>query len=394
MTDLERRHRPGEAPDAVPAGVGAAGGSRTAGSGPASGGMAGEETGGEALASGGPAGGGTPANDGSATGGLASGGPAEDAPDEILARLGASLEPIDPPASLRSELLKRIAHEPQMREPAGTGSSRSGLVAGAPVDSESAEAGSAEAGSAETGAAETGAAETAVAEDAPDEAATAEPEPADSAPAVEPATRGGTVEPDPTGAATAEPGTRGGTVDGRSGAVVPLRPRRRRWSAIGLRVAAAAAVLCVGIGVGRWTAMSSMAPTEHYAHLNQAQDVQRVTDTMPDGHIATLTWSRGMSMTALSLPDEMMDAARGGSLQVWLRKGETVSSLGLYDPQSGTGFTFLDLMPEAGEQVFITREPAGGSDQPTGEPLVTFDVRADGTTTRRSPTPDGGGTDT
>ena len=389
MTDLERRHRPGEAPDAVPAGVGAAGGSRTAGSGPASGGMAGEETGGEALASGGPAGGGTPANDGSATGGLASGGPAEDAPDEILARLGASLEPIDPPASLRSELLKRIAHEPQMREPAGTGSSRSGLVAGAPVDSESAEA-----GSAETGAAETGAAETAVAEDAPDEAATAEPEPADSAPAVEPATRGGTVEPDPTGAATAEPGTRGGTVDGRSGAVVPLRPRRRRWSAIGLRVAAAAAVLCVGIGVGRWTAMSSMAPTEHYAHLNQAQDVQRVTDTMPDGHIATLTWSRGMSMTALSLPEEMMDAARGGSLQVWLRKGETVSSLGLYDPQSGTGFTFLDLMPEAGEQVFITREPAGGSDQPTGEPLVTFDVRADGTTTRRSPTPDGGGTDT
>ena len=383
MTDLERRHRPGEAPDAVPAGVGAAGG-RTAGSGPASGGMAGEETGGEALASVEAAGGGTPANDGSATGGLASGGPAEDAPDEILARLGASLEPIDPPASLRSELLKRIAHEPQMREPAGTGSSRSGLVAGAPVDPESAEAGSAE----------TGAAETAVAEDAPDEAATAEPEPADSAPAVEPGARGGTVEPDPTGAAAVEPATRGGTVDGRSGAVVPLRPRRRRWSAIGLRVAAAAAVLCVGIGVGRWTAMSSMAPTEHYAHLNQAQDVQRVTDTMPDGHIATLTWSRGMSMTALSLPDEMMDAARGGSLQVWLRKGETVSSLGLYDPQSGTGFTFLDLMPEAGEQVFITREPAGGSDQPTGEPLVTFDVRADGTTTRRSPTPDGGGTDT
>ena len=366
MTDLERRHRPGEAPDAVPAGVGAAGGSRTAGSGPASGGMAGEETGGEALASVGEAGGGTLANDGSATGGLASGdgGPAEDAPDEILARLGASLEPIDPPASLRSELLKRIAHEPQMREPAGTGSSRSGLVAGVPVDPELTEA---------------GAAETAVAEDAPDEAAAADPEPTDSEPA---------------GAATAEPGTRGGTVDGRSGAVVPLRPRRRRWSAIGLRVAAAAAVLCVGIGVGRWTAMSSMAPTEHYAHLNQAQDVQRVTDTMPDGHIATLTWSRGMSMTALSLPDEMMDAARGGSLQVWLRKGETVSSLGLYDPQSGTGFTFLDLMPEAGEQVFITREPAGGSDQPTGEPLVTFDVRADGTTTRRSPTPDGGGTDT
>ena len=138
-----------------------------------------------------------------------------------------------------------------------------------------------------------------------------------------------------------------------------------------------------------------MAPTEHYAHLNQAQDVQRVTDTMPDGHVATLTWSRGMSMTALSLPAEMMDAAAGGSLQIWLRKGDAVSSLGLYDPESGTGFAFLDLTPETGEQIFITQEPTGGSEQPTGEALVAFDVNADGTTTRRTPTPtsDGGGAD-
>ena len=76
-----------------------------------------------------------------------------------------------------------------------------------------------------------------------------------------------------------------------------------------------------------------------------------------------------------SSPKGMMDAARGGSLQVWLRKGETVSSLGLYDPQSGTGFTFLDFMPEAGEQIFITREPAGGSDQPTGGATGRFRIR-------------------
>ena len=100
-------------------------------------------------------------------------------------------------------------------------------------------------------------------------------------------------------------------------------------------------------------------------------------------------------MTALSLPAEMMDAAAGGSLQIWLRKGDAVSSLGLYDPESGTGFAFLDLTPETGEQIFITQEPTGGSEQPTGEALVAFDVNADGTTTRRTPTPtsDGGGAD-
>lgn len=176
-------------------------------------------------------------------------------------------------------------------------------------------------------------------------------------------------------------------------AVVPLRRRNRadsRWSGwrlAGMRAAAVVALVGVGIGVGRWSAMDSMAPTEHFAHLNQAQDVQRVTDTMPDGHIATLTWSQDMSMTALALPEEMMTASQGHSLQVWLVKDGVTTSLGLYDPTGGTGFTFIDLMPQEGERVFITQEPQGGSSQPTGEPLVTFDVNADGTTSRATQTP-------
>lgn len=174
--------------------------------------------------------------------------------------------------------------------------------------------------------------------------------------------------------------------DGSGGVIVEL-PRRRRLGRMVLRAAAAAVLVLAGIGIGRWTSMDSMAPTEHYAHLNQAQDVQRVTDTMPDGHIATLTWSQDMSMTALSLPEEMMAASQGHSLQVWLVKGGVVTSLGLYDPDNGTGFTFLDLMPEDGERILITQEPVGGSAQPTGDPLVTFDVNADGTTTRRPVTP-------
>lgn len=173
---------------------------------------------------------------------------------------------------------------------------------------------------------------------------------------------------------------------GTAGAqVIALRPSRR-WLGSALRVAASVAILGVGVGIGRWSAMDameSMESTAHFAHLNEAQDVQRVVDTMPDGHIATLTWSQDMSMTALTLPAEMMEAANGTSLQVWLRKGGQVKSLGLYDPGSGSGFTFLDLMPEADEQVFITQEPKGGSAQPTGQALVTFDVRSDGTTTRK-----------
>ena len=177
-----------------------------------------------------------------------------------------------------------------------------------------------------------------------------------------------------------------GDGDSAGSSVVSLDARRRRsaWRTGLLRAAAAIVLLGVGIGVGRWSArgavdeaMDSMAATQHYAHLNQAQDVQRVTDTMPDGHIATLTWSRDMSMTALTLPAAMKESAGGRSLQVWLKEGETTTSLGVYDPRDGAGFSFLDVMPKPGQQIVITMEPAGGSAQPTTPPLVTLRVSED-----------------
>ena len=177
-----------------------------------------------------------------------------------------------------------------------------------------------------------------------------------------------------------------GDGDSAGSSVVSLDARRRRsaWRTGLLRAAAAVVLLGVGIGVGRWSvrgavdeAMDSMAATQHYAHLNQAQDVQRVTDTMPDGHVATLTWSRDMSMTALTLPAAMKESAGGRSLQVWLKEGETTTSLGVYDPRDGAGFSFLDVMPKPGQQIVITMEPAGGSAQPTTPPLVTLRVSED-----------------
>ena len=177
-----------------------------------------------------------------------------------------------------------------------------------------------------------------------------------------------------------------GDGDSAGSSVVSLDARRRRsaWRTGLLRAAAAVVLLGVGIGVGRWSArgavdeaMDSMAATQHYAHLNQAQDVQRVTDTMPDGHVATLTWSRDMSMTALTLPAAMKESAGGRSLQVWLKEGETTTSLGVYDPRDGAGFSFLDVMPKPGQQIVITMEPAGGSAQPTTPPLFTLRVSED-----------------
>ena len=249
---------------------------------------------------------------------------------ETAALLGASLQPVDPPAAIRASLLEAIAREPQTER----------------VDQTD---------------------------------GTAEEEAGDRD-AVGGSNSGSNSNSDSDG-------------DGDSvgSSIVPLDAHRRRrstWRAGLMRAAAAVVLLGVGIGVGRWSARGavdeamdsmaeSMAPTQHYAHLNQAQDVQRVTDTMPDGHVATLTWSRDMSMTALTLPAAMKESAGGRSLQVWLKEGETTTSLGVYDPRDGAGFSFLDVMPKPGQQIVITMEPAGGSAQPTTPPLVTLRVSED-----------------
>ena len=257
---------------------------------------------------------------------------------ETAALLGASLQPVDPPTAIRASLLETIAREPQTER----------------VDQTD---------------------------------GTAEEEAGDR---------------DAVGGSNGGSGSDGDSVDSEVLSLDAHRRRRSAWRTGLLRAAAAVVLLGVGIGVGRWSVRgavdeamdsmaSSMASTQHYAHLNQAQDVQRVTDTMPDGHVATLTWSRDMSMTALTLPAAMKESASGRSLQVWLKEGETTTSLGVYDPRDGAGFSFLDIMPKPGQQIVITMEPTGGSAQPTTPPLVTLRVSEDaeqaGTATG-SPTPE------
>ena len=249
---------------------------------------------------------------------------------ETAALLGASLQPVDPPAAIRASLLEAIAREPQTER----------------VDQTD---------------------------------GTAEEE-AGNRDAVGGSNSGSNSNSDSDGD--------GDSVGSEVLSLDAHRRRRSAWRTGLLRAAAAVVLLGVGIGVGRWSVRgavdeamdsmaSSMASTQHYAHLNQAQDVQRVTDTMPDGHVATLTWSRDMSMTALTLPAAMKESASGRSLQVWLKEGETTTSLGVYDPRDGAGFSFLDVMPKPGQQIVITMEPAGGSAQPTTPPLVTLRVSED-----------------
>ncbi|MFC5280805.1 anti-sigma factor [Arcanobacterium canis] len=161
--------------------------------------------------------------------------------------------------------------------------------------------------------------------------------------------------------------------------------RRRRWSRVAMNAAAAVALVVVGVGVGRWSAMGSMENVSHYAALNEAQDVERAMTTMDDGHKVTLTWSQSMDMAAVTFPAELR-APRGQSLQVWVEMDGKITSGGIYAPGKDGSFSFVKLMPEPGAKVFVTIEPAGGSSAPTSAPIIEWTISADGGA-QPSPTP-------
>ncbi|MGH3756348.1 anti-sigma factor [Actinophytocola sp.] len=82
-----------------------------------------------------------------------------------------------------------------------------------------------------------------------------------------------------------------------------------------------------------------------------------------------------MSVSAnrmLLLSDDLRAAPSGKTYQAWTI-GEQITSAGLIEPADGHASLDVDGI-DAAQAVGITIEPAGGSEQPTMDPILTFDV--------------------
>jgi anti-sigma-K factor RskA len=145
--------------------------------------------------------------------------------------------------------------------------------------------------------------------------------------------------------------------------------KRRRW-APRLAVAAAAAVVVVGgaVGIGQITGDDGTTLQAGVVRVFEAEDA----------HTAEVDTSHGAVRVATSPGRGEMAVDTSGLrpldeehvYQVWSIADDTPSSvLVLPDPDRGASME----MPAAGTQVAITVEPAGGSEQPTTEPIVAVD---------------------
>jgi len=150
------------------------------------------------------------------------------------------------------------------------------------------------------------------------------------------------------------------------------RPRRR----VAALVAAAAVLVAIG-GVGAtvwhpWSDDSSQAPDQSAAEkIRAADDAESWTERLDDGSSVTITRSAELNGAVVDTHD-MAPAGADRVYQLWLQHDDQMISAGLM-PAGADNTVVLDGDPATANGFGITREPAGGSDEPTRPPVALID---------------------
>jgi anti-sigma-K factor RskA len=138
-----------------------------------------------------------------------------------------------------------------------------------------------------------------------------------------------------------------------------------------LLLAAAAAVLVVAGGIGYIQMQDSSTtegdPAAAVVRVFDAPDAHRATVQTSNGGTVSVATSRSLDQMALNT-DGLPELEAGKVYQLWAITDGVADSAGLLEnPARGAAME----LPASGIQVAITIEPAGGSEQPTNEPILT-----------------------
>jgi anti-sigma-K factor RskA len=146
-----------------------------------------------------------------------------------------------------------------------------------------------------------------------------------------------------------------------------------RWLRRGVVIAAAAAAAIVifaggsivGFNVSQHSVVSTQA--DALANITSAPDAQRATSTVRGGGTATLVWSDSLDRSAM-IVNGVKPAPGGHTYQLWYIRDGAATSAGLMSGE----WQVLKGSLQKGDTIGLTVEPAGGSRQPTSEPVVTI----------------------
>lgn len=154
--------------------------------------------------------------------------------------------------------------------------------------------------------------------------------------------------------------------------VVPMRSRRRRIATL---LTAAAAVLAIagGVALQPWQDDSTSTTISAADRVLSADDAQKVSLDFDDGSSATVVRSLE-ERRAVVLTRDMAAPPRGKVFELWLQdESGKMLPAGLMKT-AGDHKVLLEGDAAEATGVGITVEPAGGSEEPTSEPIALFDL--------------------
>ncbi|MEU1472721.1 anti-sigma factor [Streptomyces sp. NPDC005761] len=160
--------------------------------------------------------------------------------------------------------------------------------------------------------------------------------------------------------------------------------RTRRWPAFALAASLAAAAGFGGVAVwqhqeaqdARQEARATQERSEQLARVLAAPDAQSRSATLKDGATGTVVVSESRDR-AVFLASGLPEAPSGKVYQLWFDDGGTMRSAGLMRASGeapATYATLLDGPLDDATGMGLTVEPAGGSAQPTSEPLALMNL--------------------
>ncbi|MGI9822332.1 anti-sigma factor [Agromyces sp. Marseille-Q5079] len=191
--------------------------------------------------------------------------------------------------------------------------------------------------------------------------------------AAEPAVPAPSVLPAPTAAATTPRSDAPQTRSGDPAPVADLGERRgRRRLAIVLSSAAAVVLLVAGVVLGtNWFGPNGWGAQLQMNTLAAASDAQETTAQVEGGGEVTLVSSVDLGRSAI-IADGLTALDDEQTYELWYIDQNGVVSAGTFDVAGDETWRILEGDFAQGVAVGITVEPAGGSEQPTTEPVAVI----------------------
>ncbi|MFD6055746.1 anti-sigma factor domain-containing protein [Agromyces sp. NPDC060279] len=143
--------------------------------------------------------------------------------------------------------------------------------------------------------------------------------------------------------------------------------RRRRRLVASLAAAASVAILAIGVVIGiGWSGPNGWGAQRELAALEAAPDAQRQTVEVSGGGEVTVLWSAELGRSAV-MADGLPELGSTHDYELWYIDEAGPAPAGLVGANSWRVLEgdFVD-----GMVVGLTVEPAGGSEQPTTEPIA------------------------